>query len=426
MAKKRVFGFDEASYRRVVEATRRTLSTPRVGAQRRRQVPVLSGGGGGGSGDGDGAASWTIAEYDPTTGAILQTLDRGRNRTTTAVGDAYMMFSADGYLYAAGLGRISAGIASSPIVKWNIDTGEKVWESSSTGFNVSDIPFTTTTLSSDRLLVEASDGAIWYISGNAAGNTYVCRFNPTTGVQTHVSSSTVNASALFVADNAGGVGTVWVATSGVTIRVFDNTVTQTASYTGGMTAFREHNGLLYVCQNFTDTLFILNADDLTSVDSRSGPVGENYEQLCTDGTNVFVVADAVPDRIHSYDATNLATVNWSADRDSQTVQAMAIDNGELFVTGVGGTRQFDPADGSEIWENTAGGNLTRPGLFAVGSDYIAIETANGTIVCMERSTGVTRWVDHWATTPTGSSGGGGGCIVGPDDRLFICGTRLSH
>lgn len=39
----KVYGFDEAGYNRVREATRRTLSTPRVGSQRRRQSPVLTG-----------------------------------------------------------------------------------------------------------------------------------------------------------------------------------------------------------------------------------------------------------------------------------------------------------------------------------------------------------------------------------------------
>lgn len=50
----KVYGFDEAGFRRVQEATRRTLGGPRVGSQRRRQVPVLSGGtGSGGSSGGE-------------------------------------------------------------------------------------------------------------------------------------------------------------------------------------------------------------------------------------------------------------------------------------------------------------------------------------------------------------------------------------
>ena len=43
MAKQRVYGFDEDGFRRVQEATRIVLRTPRTGAQRRRQVPVLGG-----------------------------------------------------------------------------------------------------------------------------------------------------------------------------------------------------------------------------------------------------------------------------------------------------------------------------------------------------------------------------------------------
>jgi hypothetical protein len=57
MAKKRVYGFDEAGYDRVQRAVRQTLGTPAAGARRRRQVPVLGGtaattdsGGGGGHG----------------------------------------------------------------------------------------------------------------------------------------------------------------------------------------------------------------------------------------------------------------------------------------------------------------------------------------------------------------------------------------
>lgn len=38
-----LYGFDEPSFKRVQEATRRVLGTPRSGARQRRQVPVLSG-----------------------------------------------------------------------------------------------------------------------------------------------------------------------------------------------------------------------------------------------------------------------------------------------------------------------------------------------------------------------------------------------
>lgn len=44
MAKKRVYGFDEAGFLRVREATRRVLGSPRTGSQRRRQVPIVGGG----------------------------------------------------------------------------------------------------------------------------------------------------------------------------------------------------------------------------------------------------------------------------------------------------------------------------------------------------------------------------------------------
>jgi hypothetical protein len=37
----KVYGFNEEGYRRVVDATRRVLKTPRVGAQRRRLWPVI-------------------------------------------------------------------------------------------------------------------------------------------------------------------------------------------------------------------------------------------------------------------------------------------------------------------------------------------------------------------------------------------------
>lgn len=41
MAAPKVYGFDEAGFRRVVEATQRVLKTPTVGSQRRRQAPVI-------------------------------------------------------------------------------------------------------------------------------------------------------------------------------------------------------------------------------------------------------------------------------------------------------------------------------------------------------------------------------------------------
>lgn len=48
MATKKVYGFNEDGFRRVVEATRRVLGTPTKGSQQRRQPPVGLGDGGGG------------------------------------------------------------------------------------------------------------------------------------------------------------------------------------------------------------------------------------------------------------------------------------------------------------------------------------------------------------------------------------------
>lgn len=43
----KVYGFDEAGFRRVVAATQQVLRTPTKGSQRTARQPVLSGGGGG-------------------------------------------------------------------------------------------------------------------------------------------------------------------------------------------------------------------------------------------------------------------------------------------------------------------------------------------------------------------------------------------
>lgn len=48
MAKKKVWGFNEAGFNRVVEATRRVLRSPTTGpSRRRRQNPIIGGGSGG-------------------------------------------------------------------------------------------------------------------------------------------------------------------------------------------------------------------------------------------------------------------------------------------------------------------------------------------------------------------------------------------
>lgn len=45
MAKEKVYGFDEQGFRRVRDAVRRVLGSPRTGSQRRRQPPIVGDGG---------------------------------------------------------------------------------------------------------------------------------------------------------------------------------------------------------------------------------------------------------------------------------------------------------------------------------------------------------------------------------------------
>lgn len=413
----KVGAFSVPDCHRIVRAVHAVEGGPRTYVHVPQRVPNNSGvgstGGGGGSSSG---TAWTIAEYDPISGARIRTFDRGRGRSTVSVGDAFMLIGSDGYLYAAGTGHINE--LTGAVIKWDIDTGEQVWASDSGSLDITEVGALDTASAVGSLLVEASDGFIWYTGGVFGSDSYLCRFDPTTGEQTHASSSAVRIHSLFVADSDGGVGTIYQSTSGTTIRVYDDTVTQTASYVGAVQDAMVHDGLIYAAELTTDTIFILNADDLTSVDSRT-LTASNPISITSDGTTVWVCCDEVSDTIRAYDATNLAAAEvFNVSKDAAEIREMIYDNGELFIFG-NGTRSMNPTTGAELWEHTGAYQLRRPGNVGVGSDYLAISTnvgsALGNVFCLERSSGDVRWHEQW---------NGGGCIVGPDDRLFICGARI--
>ena len=184
----KVFGFDEASFRRVQDATRRVLGTANRGSQRTRRQPVV--GGGGATIIQAHGGPWTIAEYDPVTGDIIATFDRGRRRSTTStLTDFDMIVSSDGYLYAIGAGGINRD--SGCIVKWDINTSDlnarRIWDSDRNGFNTPTMPSADLGGNGANAvlhLLEASDGAIWGGPGPDTSS-HVGRFNATSGAQTH-------------------------------------------------------------------------------------------------------------------------------------------------------------------------------------------------------------------------------------------------
>ena len=372
---------------------------------------------------------WTIAEYDPDTGSIIRTMDRGRRRQTNTISkDVAILLAEDGdHIYAAGVLDINE--ADGEVVKWNINNYSRQWNSakgSKTPTVFSDITSGFASVRPYGPILEASDGFIWTCFGRGVGSDTVSRINPTTGAQTHEFAVSSGILQLMKADSSGGVVAASItATGGKYMRVLDATAAETASYSTAIVDVYESGGILVTVEG-GPALRTLNADDLTSIVNRGAPSdASSFLSACHDGTHVYTASTT---KYFKYDMATLATEVWaSAARGHNNSHALKMHptNGHFYdcaFTGgsntVGGIYKVAAADGVTAWSYTTQGSVFIRTALAFGTDFVVfIGFTNGgyNIYCLEDSDGSVRWNDFW-TQPYGLQ-------VTSDDRIFVCGPR---
>lgn len=383
---------------------------------------------------------FTIAEYDPDTGDVLKTWDRGRQRGGSPHGDLELAWSSDGYLLAAGSGDINR--ENGNVIKWDVDAvdpdPERVWESNQTSLNPAPERAGPGAGRMDRILLEADDGYIWRIGGaGAIGSQYIARHAPGSGSQTHellIGSPAANSLLQLEPAGSGAVvvgGTV--AISGDYLHRVSTSGSKTHGYATACFAFTEFGGRLYVITGATGNgLAILDASDLSVIDSRSAPAGETYQAIETDGTTVWTATTAsgpTVRRLRAYDATDLSTEQWNSTRDSTLTDSYRLIYANSYLYDFAeAVRKFDPTDGTEIWQSgsSTGAPRRRQGCIVTSDFVLKIGSSNIGVNCYEESDGSTRWDDILIDT-TGPNSQGAmatGAVVNPDGRLFVC-TRRS-
>lgn len=382
--------------------------------------------------------SFTIVEIDPDNGAPIIHMDRGRRRFSPSaadVRDADILYSSDGYLYAAGSGWINKDTGS--LIKWNPDTGAVVWYSTKGSLTSPGTVMSTGGIHSGGIgnsaggggaakcqsnLCEASDGVIW-LAGGTNGTGWIGAFDPDTGAQTieinHLSD------AVYPADSSGGVVVIDCSgTDGKYIRVYDASGTETASWTAFVPTFCEVIGSIIVVGNGSN-LKTLNKGDLTEISTRSVPAGETFLAGTTDGTNVYVsTSHATTPKYRSYLVSNLATENWNGNRDTanNTTAHLKYANSALYDWSTH-LRKISASDGSETWELTAGNTAPTTRMScAVTSDlvYWGNNSSASNVYAVDESSGEVLWTEGIGNNAVGR-------ILPTDDgRLFICGTRTPN
>jgi hypothetical protein len=409
--------------KRIAAATRRVEGSPRTYVHVPQRVPNRGAGGGGRTpGDPAFGSPWTIAEYDAPSGAVVKTYYRGRNRAVVGgiLFDQAIIWHSGGYLIAGGTGDINAD--SGCIVRWDVDSGEKQWESDDNGGTATVFGTSVGTPATNKCkqLVEASDGYIWACQSNG-GSGHVTRTNPTTGVQTH--SYNAQFMQVFPADSNGGV-VLHQASGSPYLRVLDNTATSTATYTTVTTRVSENNGILCCCASSSD-LTLLNADDLTTIDSLAAPSGI-WLGCVSDGTHVY---GAYTSNYIKLDATNLAAAAiWTNTKSTDLTMNLFMHEGRLYDchyqtanNALGGIAKINTSDGSVTWNYTTSGRVQSDShTIAFGSDFVVFTTVGAgiyDIICLDDSTGAMRWRDTWQEAR--------GVVVTDDDRVFICGQRIN-
>lgn len=437
MAKKRVYGFDEQGFDRVQRATRQTLGTPAAGARRRRQAPVLGKDRVAVSAD---TKPFTILEYDPVTGDVLKTWDRGRQRGSPPHGDLELLWSSDDYLLAAGTGDINRNNGN--VIKWDVDAedseAERIWESDQQSLHAAPERAGPSAARMDRILLEADDGYIWRIGGaSSVGDQYIARHDPDSGSQTHeLLIGSPGANSLLQLEPAGSGAVVVGGTASISgdyLHRVSASGTKTHGYATACFAYTEFGGRLYVITGGTGTgLAILDATDLSVIDTRSAPVGETYQAIESDGVTVWTATTAsgpTVRRLRAYDATNLAAESWNSTRDSTLTDSYRLIYANSYLYDFAeAVRKFDPTDGTEIWQSASLISVPRrrQGCVVTSGFVVKIGTSSIGLQCYEESDGSTRWDDRLLDTlgPDGNGAMATGCVVNPSGRLFVC-TRRS-
>lgn len=382
-------------------------------------------------------SSWTVVEIDPSDGAQVALMDRGRRRysgSATEVRDIGMMYDQDNQvLYVCGNGWINK--SNGVLVKWDVDPDSDtaysaLWYSTEGSFTSPGVHLSTAGVISGSVggatsgtkigenLAKASDGKIWL-----AGGTRLAAYDPDTGAQSI--DIAVPTNAVFRADSSGGVMIVDTAgTGGKYMRIYNSSGTETASWSVGNAAFVEVSGAVILVANAAGTtLKTLNLADLTEISTRSVPAGETYLSGCTDGTNAYVATDhATTPKYRSYLVSNLATENWNATRDTTAKASvhMKIANSALYDWSTH-VRKISASDGSETWEYT--GDNTQPGRNGCAVDssrvYVGINSTNINLHVLNESTGNAVWSEGNWNTNTGFQY----VLATADGRVFMCGAR---
>lgn len=413
--------------KRIARATKIVEGSPRTYVHVPQRVPIQGRGRQTPDPSLSQASPFTIIEYDATTGDVVATMYRGRNRGASngSLFDVGLLWSTDNYLYAGGTGEINRDTGC--IVKWDVadtDNIQKLWESSDDGGNATVFGSTAVSPSPGcwRNFVEASDGFIWACSG-PDGTSYITRTNATTGVQTH-SYGTAAAHELFMADNSGGI-VIHNPSASPYLRVLDSTATSTATHTTSTLNVQEHEGVL-CCTSTSADLRLLNADDLTTIDSLAAPSG-TWLGAVSDGTHVYA---AYSSNYTKLDATNLAAAAvWTTAKATTNSLNMYHFDGRVYdlhyqtasIT-TGGIAKINTSTGAVDWNYTTSARVLHDGqCVGFGSNFVVIVTQGiGTaqnIICLDDSTGTVRWMDTLVAPRC--------VIVTPDDRVFACTQKTS-
>lgn len=396
-----------------------------------RGAPIRWPGGGAGSGGGTvditgtTTGPWTIAEYEPITGEIIRTFDRGRRRdsTTASTFDHDIIMGADGYLYAGGTGSMPRiNRHDGGVTKWDPDTGERIWDffDSTT---VAEISGPTSASAADHALAMDVDGNIWSGGSTVSGNSPVV-IDPATGLQLGAGNGSGTTRRSVWPLSTGGAITVPGQGGADTVSAWDSTPAETAGISTSYAEVLVVNDRVYAITTARTAIHILDTS-LSVIDSRSAPGVATYAGMTTDGTTVWTATNTEsPIKYRAYDATSLATEITNANRTIGTIHTFHYRNGFLYLSlNSGAMRRIHPTTLAETWitTGTTFNPFWRPHV-GIGSDFVVIQSGGGTgtIYCLEASTGATRWQDVCATV---SSSPGGSVLVTDDDRVFVGSIR---
>lgn len=371
------------------------------------------------------ASAHTVREYDPSTGEVIQVFDRGRRRSDSpsASQDWGILYSSDGYLYCSGQGYIN-GSTHGVIRKYDPDTGECLWTSSAGAFSgpIHGSPGSSNT-TLNNYIVEATDGYIWCLGTDSSGFC-VGRFNPSTGAQTHKVGYT-GPEGIYALDS-GRVAVVGGLGGGKFLVILDATATELGNYaTSSISAVCVYSSgsRIAIGDNAggSPNLKILSSANGSVLDSRTSP-GIAYQAIACDGTTLYATGTSY----YSYDANNLATVNWTHARDGTFVtgQKRLVLQGGYLYEWAPHIRKLNISDGSEVWESSGASRnpQTAPSGYAgcaIGSDFLVTLSpdADQQFYCLSLSDGSCRWFDQQDDVPRSVH-------VSSNDRAFVCGTRV--